>query len=147
MQAEARLDGKVLLRTSDDTLAPVDVALGYKQLIEVEEAFRTLKHTLELRPVCHRKDERIRAHVLLCWLALLLVRVAEVRGEERLRQRHSWERIRTELERMHLGYFRGQAGVVYQLTETMPFQARLFEATGVAEPPRFFRIDPAQASA
>ena len=66
VQAEARLDGKYLLRTSDDTLAPADVALGYKQLIEVEEAFRTLKHTLELRPIYHRPDDRIRAHVLLC---------------------------------------------------------------------------------
>jgi len=147
VQAEARLDGKYLLRTSDDTLAPVDVALGYKQLIEVEEAFRTLKHTLELRPVYHRRDDRIRAHVLLCWLALLLVRVAEVRVEERLGQRYSWERIRAELERMHLGTFRGQAGVVYQRTETTPFQARLFQALDVEEPPRFFRIDPAQASA
>lgn len=145
VQAEARLDGKYLLRTSDDTLAPVDVALGYKQLIEVEEAFRTLKHTLELRPIYHRKDDRIRAHVLLCWLALLLVRVAELRVEERLGQRCSWARIRTELQRMHLGTFRGPAGVVYQRTETTSFQAQLFRAIGVAEPPRFFRIDPARA--
>ncbi len=99
VQAEAKLDGKYLLRTSDDTLSPADVALGYKQLIEVEEAFRTLKHTLELRPIYHRRDDRIRAHVLLCWLALLLVRVAEVRVEEQLGQHYSWARIRTELER------------------------------------------------
>ena len=76
---EERLDGKYLLRTSDDTLTAVDVALGYKQLVEIESAFRTLKTTLELRPVYHRLDERIRAHVVLCWLALLLVRVAELR--------------------------------------------------------------------
>ncbi|KLU62249.1 hypothetical protein CEB3_c12930 [Peptococcaceae bacterium CEB3] len=44
---------------------------------EVERAFRTLKTTLELRPVYHRKDDRICAHVLLCGLALLLVRLAE----------------------------------------------------------------------
>lgn len=73
-----RLDGKYLIRTSDDTLSVEDIALGYKQLMEVEAAFRTLKTTLDLRPVYHRKDERIRSHVLLCWLAILLVRLAEV---------------------------------------------------------------------
>jgi hypothetical protein len=112
VQAEARLDGKYLLRTSDDTLTPADVALGYKQLVEVEEAFRTLKHTLELRPIYHRRDDRIRAHVLLCWLALLLVRVAEMRVEQGLGQPYSWDRIRIELQRMHLGTFRGQAGLL-----------------------------------
>jgi len=146
VEAEARLDGKYLLRTSDDTLAPAEVALGYKQLLEVEEAFRTLKHTLEIRPVYHRREDRIRAHVLLCWLALLLVRVAEMRVEERLGQRYTWDRIRAELDRMHLGHFRGPAGIVYQRTEMTTFQAHLFQAIGVEEPPRFFRIDPARAS-
>ena len=73
VKAEERLDGKYLIRTSDDTLSPVDVALGYKQLYQVENAFRTLKTTLELRPVYHRLEDRIRSHILLCWLALLLV--------------------------------------------------------------------------
>lgn len=122
-------------RTSYDTLAPADAALGYKQLVQVEEAFLTLKHTPELRPIYHRKDDRVRAHVLLSWLALLLVRVAELRVEERLGQRCSWTRIRTELQRMHLGTFHGPAGVVYQRTETTSFQAQLFRAIGVPEPP------------
>jgi transposase len=51
--------------------------LGDKHLLEAERAFRDLKTTLELRPVYHHLERRIRAHVLLCWLALLLVRVAE----------------------------------------------------------------------
>lgn len=46
IKAEEKLDGKYLMRTSDDTISPEDVALGYKQLLEVEDAFRTLKTTL-----------------------------------------------------------------------------------------------------
>ncbi len=65
---EARLDGMFLLSISDDTLSAEDVALGYKQLAEVERGFRDLKHTLELRPIYHRKEERIRSHVTLCFL-------------------------------------------------------------------------------
>ena len=75
--ADARLDGKFLLRTSDPTLSAADVATGYKQLLEVERAWRDMKTTLDLRPVYHRREDRIRAHVLLCWLALLLIRIAE----------------------------------------------------------------------
>ncbi len=79
IRAEARLDGKFLLSTSDPDLSAEDVALGYKNLLEAERGFRDLKSTLELRPVYHRIEPRIRAHVLLCWLALLLIRVAERR--------------------------------------------------------------------
>lgn len=144
VKEEERLDGKYLLRTSDDTLSAADVALGYKQLLEVEEAFRTLKQTLDLRPVYHRLSRRIRAHVLLCWLALLLIRVAEVRVEERLGRRHTWPRLRDELERMHLGIFAGPAGTVWQRTETTGFQRQIFGALDIEEPPRFFKMDPRQ---
>jgi transposase len=51
------LDGKYLTITSDDALSVEDIVLGYKQLLEVERAFRTLKTTLELRPVYHIKEE------------------------------------------------------------------------------------------
>src|SRR5206468_4818378 len=88
---EERLDGKFLLSTSDPDLSAEDVALGYKNLLEAERCFRDLKTTLELRPVWHRLERRIRAHVLLCWLALLLVRVAERQSAQ------TWRRINTEL--------------------------------------------------
>ena len=77
VKADEALDGKYVIFTSDQTLSAEDVVLGYKQLAEVEAGFRTLKTQLELRPIHHRLEERIRAHVLLCWLALLLIRVAE----------------------------------------------------------------------
>ena len=75
--AEERLDGKYLLSTSDPDLTAEEIALGYKNLREAERSFRDLKTTLELRPVFHRLEHRIRAHVLVCWLALLLIRIAE----------------------------------------------------------------------
>jgi len=75
--AEARLDGKFLVSSSDDELSAEEVALGYKQLWQIERVHRDLKHVVDIRPVYHRLEDRIRAHVLLCWLALLLVRVIE----------------------------------------------------------------------
>lgn len=142
LESEKRLDGKYLLLTSDDTLPAADVALGYKQLLEVEDAFRTLKQTLELRPVYHRLSRRIKAHVVICWLALLLIRVAEVRAERTFGATCTWSRMRPLLDRMHLGYFASPSGAIRQRTETQAEQARLFHAIGVPEPPRFFQIDP-----
>jgi hypothetical protein len=137
---DAKLDGKFLLRTSDPTLSAADVALGYKQLLEVERSWRDMKTTLELRPVYHRKETRIRSHVLLCWLSLLLVRIAENATGE------TWGNLRAELDKLHLGRFVGPAGEVAQRTEITPRQAAIFKAADVAEPPRYVRVATPQAA-
>jgi hypothetical protein len=137
-KAEERLDGKYLLLTSDDTLSSEDVALGYKQLMEVERAWRSLKSELDLRPMHHRLDDRIRAHVLICWLALLLVRVAEVQTET------PWHRVRQSLDRVHRGVFATAEGQVVQRTELDEEQRALFRACEVKPPPLIEAVEPVQ---
>ena len=61
IKAEEKLDGKYLLRSSDPTLSAEDIALGSKQLAEVERGWRDMKQVLDLRPACHRREDRIRA--------------------------------------------------------------------------------------
>lgn len=136
VREDEKLDGKFLVRTSDDTLSPEDVALGYKRLIEVEDSFRCLKHTLDLRPIYHRLEDRIRSHVLLCWLALLLIRVAETRVGE------TWPAIKRALEAMHLGEFAGPGGRILQRTETTPSQRHIFQRLNVKEPPLVLLAEP-----
>jgi transposase len=134
IREEARRDGKYIISTSDDTLSPEDVALGYKQLMEVERAFRTLKTTLDLRPVYHRKDERIQAHVFLCFLALLLVRIAE-------RKTHmTWDRIKAQMERLHLIDLFSKDGRVSQTTEPTPEQLNIMKKLNISSPKRIQRI-------
>jgi hypothetical protein len=73
--AEAALDGFYVLRTSVDaqTLATGEVVRAYKSLEQVERAFGTFKGPeLEIRPIHHRLEDRVRAHVLLCMLAYYL---------------------------------------------------------------------------
>ena len=135
--AEQRLDGKYLLTTSDPSLSAEDVALGYKQLLEAERSFRDLKGTLALRPVFHRKDERIRAHVLICFLALVIIRVAETRTDD------TWRSLRAELGEIRQGHFRSRDGEFTQATELTARQRELHSALEVPEPPRFGRITPA----
>jgi Transposase DDE domain len=74
IEAEAALDGVYVLRTSvaESELEAAEVVRAYKQLKEVERAFRTLKGPLELRPIHHRLEQRVKAHVFLCTLAYYL---------------------------------------------------------------------------
>ncbi|MGH9258770.1 MAG: IS1634 family transposase [Acidimicrobiales bacterium] len=137
-RAEERLDGKFLLRTSDPTLSAEDIALGYKQLLEVERGWRDMKSTLELRPVYHRLEHRIRAHVTLCWLALLLIRIAETTTGD------TWRNLRHELDRIHLGTFTGAPGTIRRRTATTPTQAALLRALDLAEPREISDIRPAR---
>ena len=75
---EAHYDGKWLLRTCDLTLTAEDLTAAYKQLIAVERGRRDCKTSPGLRPGYHHREERIRAHIQLCWPALLLIRLAAV---------------------------------------------------------------------
>ena len=77
IKREQHLHGKLLLRTSDLTLTADDLAAAYKQLLHVERGWRDFEGALGLRPVFHHREDRIRAHIQLCWLALLLLRVIE----------------------------------------------------------------------
>jgi hypothetical protein len=98
--------------------------------MEVERAFRTLKTTLALRPVYHTKSDRIRSHVMLCWLALLLVRVTEVETGM------TWSRTRAELERLHLGEFLHKDCHILQYTETTHTQRNILKKLEISIPKR-----------
>jgi hypothetical protein len=134
--AEARLDGKYLLATSDPHISAEDTALGYKNLLEAERGFRSLKSSLLLRPIYHRREDRIRAHVLLCWLALLLTRVAERRTGM------SWHRIATELGRVHAVTLTGSAGAAVHTTPLNTTQTGIFRACQIPTPPTVTALDP-----
>jgi transposase len=132
---DEKLDGKYLLSTSDQHLSAEDIALGYKQLLEVERAFRTLKSTLCLRPVYHSKDDRIRSHVLICWLALLLVRIAEV--ETGL----TWTRIRRQMQQLNLIEFFDNNGRILQHTELTANHRNILNKIKINPPKRILKVD------
>jgi Transposase DDE domain len=135
VKQEEALDGKYLLSTSDESLAVEDIALGYKQLLEVERAFRTLKNSLSLRPIYHSKDDRIRSHVLICWLALLLVRLAEVETDM------SWAVIRRIMQRLHLGEFLNEKNRVLRHTALSSEQANILKRLKITPPKPFVKLE------
>ena len=134
IKTEEHLDGKYLLRCSDPKLSAQDIAVGYKQLLQVERGWRDMKSVLDLRPVYHRLEDRIRAHVLLCWLALLLVRVAETTTGR------TWPTMRADLDRIHAITFTGTAGTFRQTTELTKPQRDLLTALRLEPPTKIIEL-------
>ena len=126
------MDGKWLLRTSDLTLTADDLAAAYKQLLAVERGWRDFNGALGLRPVFHHREDRIRAHIQLCWLALLLLRVIEIATSD------TWRNILRELDRMHPVTLATNAGQIAQRTPTTTGQQTLLRALDLPEPPKIF---------
>jgi|SRR5690349_10506718 len=138
IKTEANLDGKYLLRCSDPHLPAADIALGYKQLLEVERGWRDMKQILDLRPVYHRLEERIRAHVLLCWLALLLIRLIETRTGR------TWHHVRRDLDRLHAVTFTGPTGTFRQRTDPTKPQIDLYARLDLPLPKKIIEISTAE---
>jgi transposase len=87
--------------------------------------------------VYHSKDERIRSHVLICWLALLLVRIAEVEVGQ------SWPTIRRQMQQQNLINLFGKNGRILQHTELTPSQRNILKKNKIKPPKRIVRVDSA----
>lgn len=134
ISTEAQLDGKYLVSTSDDGLSAEDVVLGYKQLAAIERVFRDLKHLIDIRPVNHRLADRVRAHVLLCWLAMLLIRVTENEVQQ------TWFQLKKILSTIQVGILKLPEGKVHQSNSLNPEQKAIFKGLKLDLPPKFFQI-------
>jgi hypothetical protein len=134
VRLDEKLDGKYVIRTNTD-LSAGEVALAYKGLSEVEQAFRTLKSELEIRPMYHWTERRIRGHIAACFLAL----VCRAQLKVRLRQVDETVPLTKALRELH----QVRAHVLrlkdrHYLTRT-PIEggaALLFRAMGMQVPPR-----------
>ena len=134
VREQERLDGKFVVHSNDDTLNAEDMALGYKQLQRVEEAWRTLKSGLRLRPVHHHAPHRIHAHVFLTVLALLLERIAEQGCGD------TWRNIRDDLKRIKLAQLLSPNGTVWQVTAPPPDTDNRLKSLKIKKPPAILHL-------
>ncbi len=124
-----RLDGKFVVHSNDDTLTAADLALGYKQLMRVEEAWRTLKSGLRMRPVFHWAPHRIHAHIALTVLGLLLERVVERDCGD------TWRNVRDDLKQIKLAQLWGPHGAVWQVSAPGEAARSRLESLRISNPP------------
>ena len=132
--AQAELfDGKLALITNAPDLTQAEAVARYKALADIERGFRVLKSDIEIAPVHHRLPDRIRAHALICFLALVLYRVMRMR----LKAKGHSASPRTALDLL-ARIQRHQAKVgersVEGLSTTTPQQLELFDALNLPKP-------------
>ena len=77
LEREKAYEGKYLIQTEEQGLTPIEAVEAYKDLNEVERAFRSLKDVIEMRPIYHHDDGRVQAHIFVAALAFLLERALE----------------------------------------------------------------------
>ena len=133
IEAAERFDGKLVLLTNVTDFSAEQIVSRYKSLADIERGFRVLKSDIEIAPVFHRLPDRIRAHALICFLALVLHRVMRMR----LRASGSTHSPKTSLELLRrLQKHRVQIGNQHLLGvgKISPQQLQLFEALTVKAP-------------
>lgn len=128
-----RFDGKLVLLTNVLDFEAKEVVYRYKSLADIERGFRVLKSDLEIAPVFHRLPERIRAHALICFMALVLYRVIRMRLKEygcSLSPKTALELLnRIQQHRATVGN-RAYGGI----SKTTPEQVDIFKALDVPTP-------------
>lgn len=128
-----RFDGKLVLLTNVLDFEAKEVVYRYKSLADIERGFRVLKSDLEIAPVFHRLPERIRAHALICFMALVLYRVMRMRLKEygcSLSPKTALELLnRIQRHRATVGD-RAYGGI----SKTTPEQVDIFKALDVPTP-------------
>lgn len=128
-----RCDGKLVLLTSIEDFTSDEIVARYKNLADIERGFRVLKSDLEIAPVYHRLPDRIRAHALICFLALVLYRVMRMR----LKAHGSPVSPKTALERLRrIQQHRATIGghTYTGITKTTQEQLDLFAALNIPKP-------------
>lgn len=138
IEEESRYDGKWVLRTNTDLPAEM-VALKYKELWQVEQAFRDIKSILETRPVFHQKDATIRGHIFCSFLALVLRKELESRLEK-AGHAFEWSDIKHDLQALQEITITEQNKTLAIRTECKGTCGKIFQAVGVAVPPAIREI-------
>ena len=126
-------DGKLALLTNAADLTPAEAVARYKSLADIERGFRVLKSDIEIAPVHHRLPDRIRAHALICFLALVLYRVMRMR----LKAKGHAASPRTALDLLaRIQKHTAHAGnrSLHGVSKTTPEQLDLFDAMNLPKP-------------
>ena len=130
---DARYDGLYVLRTNT-SLDPLAVMLRYRELLKVEDIFKTTKAILDTRPIYHQTDAAIRGHVFCSFLALVLRKALEDRLTT-MRSKPEWGALLMDLDRLQEIETEQEGKRFILRTPATGDVGRVFQALGVALPP------------
>jgi len=130
---EARYDGIFVLRTNA-RITPLQAALRYRDLLQVETLFQAAKATLDTRPIYHSSDAAIRGHVFCSFLALVLQKEL-VRDCEAAGVKPEWQPLLRDLDRMQIATLTKDGKSITVRTPVTGQVGSIFKAAGIALPP------------
>ena len=139
VKEEARYDGKYVLRTNL-ALDAGEIALKYKQLWQVERAFRTVKSVLDTRPIYHKCDETIKGHVFASFLALVVMHEMDRRLAAK-GHRFEWEDVKRDLDALSEVEVADGNDRYWLRTEFVGATGKALQALGIAPPSKVRRAD------
>jgi len=134
---EKKWDGVFVLLTSREDLSAQKVVDSYKDLKEVEMLFDDLKHFVDIRPIRHWLNQRVRAHVFLCILALLLKRVFEINylgGKATTEPLEALAKSKLVKYKVKFSKREERSQVIPKITTTTPIQKKYFKLVGIKNP-------------
>jgi transposase len=137
LEQEKRLDGIFVLLTTRKELAAGKVVDSYKNLKEVEMLFDDLKHFVDIRPIRHWLAKRVRAHVFLCILSLLLKRIFEINclgGKSTMEPIEELSKSRLIKYNVRFSEREERTQVIPKVTTTTPVQKKYFNMVGIKNP-------------
>jgi transposase len=138
IQLASKYDGKWVLQTNDDTITVEDAAAGYKGLLVIERAFRTLKNTrIRMEPMFHWLPKRIEAHVKLCVFSLLIERVVELECKQ------PWSQIQRTLSTLQATEFQTQKNQFFQRNEPTSELVTILKYLKIPMPKTILDVKPA----
>ncbi len=137
LEQEEKLDGIFVLLTTREALAAGKVVDSYKNLKEVEMLFDDLKHFVDIQPIRHWLAHRVRAHVFLCILALLLKRIFEINylgGKSTLEPLEELSKSKLIKYKVRFAEREERTQIIPKVTTTTPIQKKYFNMVGIKNP-------------
>ena len=144
---EKAFEGTYVIQTEEPDLSPVEAVAVYKELSEVERAFAKLKDVIEMRPIYHRKADRVRAHIFVASLAFLLDRALEKKLKAAgldISSKEAWQLLKTiRVVEIDLGGGQRKRSV----TQGSARAARILKVLGITDlAPNAAATDPEKAA-
>lgn len=137
LELEKRYDGFFGLRTNIKNINPLAFLSSYRGLWQIEQTFRITKNSLEIRPVFHYNPRRIRAHFIICYIALALIRYVEfiLKNQE---NSVTYEQLHLLLDRMRVVRLVDHKNDLFEFIEDPPPQLQtIYHALKIKWPKKF----------
>lgn len=137
IKADALYDGIFILTTNTKFRAG-DIVSRYRDLWQCESGFRSLKSELEIQPLYHRKERRIRSHVFICFIALIFKNIL-IKKMRAIDEKASYRKTLSELKKIHAMYIRIYKMELVLRTEIKSHAKVAFRALAMAFPKKVLR--------